>query len=89
MYLTLAFSETHLDARFLRLRSGDKIYQKKTSLFFHDCAMIPVSALPNRTFAEGVHAMFSFLIGFAFVAMVVGPPILATIQRSKSREDDI
>lgn len=32
--------------------------------------------------------MFDFLIGLAFVVMVVGPAILASIQRSKSHDDD-
>jgi hypothetical protein len=32
--------------------------------------------------------MFDFLIGLAFVLMVVGPPILATIQRTRSRDHE-
>ena len=32
--------------------------------------------------------MIDFLIGLAFVVMVVGPAILASIQRSKSHDDD-
>jgi hypothetical protein len=30
--------------------------------------------------------VFDFLIGLAFVAMVIGPAILASIQRSKSHD---
>jgi hypothetical protein len=32
--------------------------------------------------------MFGFLIGLAFVAMVVGPAILASIQRARSHDSD-
>jgi hypothetical protein len=32
--------------------------------------------------------MFSFLIGLAFVAMVVGPAILTAIQRARARTND-
>jgi hypothetical protein len=32
--------------------------------------------------------VFDFLIGLAFVAMVIGPAILASIQRSKSHNND-
>jgi hypothetical protein len=32
--------------------------------------------------------LFDFLIGLAFVAMVIGPAILASIQRSKSHGND-
>jgi hypothetical protein len=32
--------------------------------------------------------MIDFLIGFAFVAMIVSPAIVATLQRARSREGD-
>ncbi len=32
--------------------------------------------------------MFDFLIGLAFVVMLIGPAILASMQRSKSHDDD-
>ena len=32
--------------------------------------------------------MFDFLIGLAFVVMVIGPAILASIQRSKPHDAD-
>jgi hypothetical protein len=32
--------------------------------------------------------MFDFLLGLAFVLMVVGPAIMATIQRSRSQDHE-
>jgi hypothetical protein len=32
--------------------------------------------------------MFSFMIVLAFVAMIVGPAIVSSIQRARSREQD-
>jgi hypothetical protein len=32
--------------------------------------------------------MFDFLIGLAFVVIVVGPPILATIQRARHSDHE-
>lgn len=32
--------------------------------------------------------MFDFLIGLAFVVMVIGPAILASMQRAKSHDND-
>lgn len=33
--------------------------------------------------------MFDFLVGLAFVLMVVGPAILASVQRARSRDNEI
>jgi hypothetical protein len=35
---------------------------------------------------QRVLSMFDFLIGLAFVLMVIGPVILATVQRSRSQD---
>jgi hypothetical protein len=32
--------------------------------------------------------VFDFLIGLAFVVMIIGPAILATVQRSRSHDGD-
>jgi hypothetical protein len=32
--------------------------------------------------------MFDFLIGLAFVVIVIGPPVLATIQRARYPDSD-
>lgn len=51
--------------------------------------MIPQSQVtPRGAFREGVPQMFNFLIGFAFVAMILGPAILASIQRASSHDTD-
>ena len=51
-------------------------------------AMIPLPASkPNAP--DGVCFMFSFLIVLAFVAVIIGPAILASIQNALSRERDL
>ena len=42
----------------------------------------------NRFFSGEYGTVFDFLIGLAFVALVFGPAILASIQRSKSHDND-
>jgi Na+-transporting methylmalonyl-CoA/oxaloacetate decarboxylase gamma subunit len=50
--------------------------------------MIPLPASkPNAP--DGVCFMFSFLIVLAFVAVIIGPAILASIQNALSRERDL
>ncbi len=47
-----------------------------------------IPALPSRAWSEGV-CMFSFLIGLAIAAMILGPAILIAIQNARSREHDL
>jgi hypothetical protein len=51
--------------------------------------MIPRSLdCAARRPTKEVAAVFDFLIGLAFVAMVIGPAILASIQRAGSHDID-
>jgi hypothetical protein len=51
--------------------------------------MIPKSRHSPAERAEGVCAMFNFLIGLAVAAMILGPAILIAIQNARSRQHDL
>jgi len=43
----------------------------------------------SQAFGKEFPTVFDFLIGLAFVLMVVGPAILATIQKARSHDNDV